>query len=234
MKLPQLQCKKKHKANTNVNKERSLSPGSSTDREQPAHALGTPISMARLPVPDKQTTLSSFTNQDEASVEEITGSDVDDDDTQQVPVHDDTYSIPAANTTDIKQESSTLDSLMNESPMKEQPDDAVSQVTKSILNTTSDDIWGSSTNHDLPNGMKITRDLYNEYSIDESSLMHDQLFELLMKATDANDSIHQQADDIIQKYRQQEEDDPIDMDGDNSDDDMKESDHDDNKETPEE
>lgn len=190
--------------------------------------------MARLPVPDKQTTLSSFTNQDEASVEEITGSDVDDDDTQQVPVHDDTYSIPAVNTTDIKQESSTLDSLMNESPMKEQPDDAVSQVTKSILNATSDDIWGPSTNHDLPNGMKITRDLYNEYSIDESSLMHDQLFELLMKATDADDSIHQQADDIIQKYRQQEEDGQVDMDGDNSDDDMKESDHDDNKETPEE
>lgn len=220
---------------TDANKERSPSPGSSTDgeqSEQAVHPLGTPISMARLPVPEKkQPSSSSTSNQPDAAVEEITVSDMEEDnDTQHVPVHDDdTPSIPASqqdvtpsNDVSIKKEDSTaMDTLMDD-------EDGGPEVTKSLLNTTSDNIWGPRTNDDLPQGMKVTRELFNEYSIDESSVMHDQLFELLIKATDLDDTIHQQADAIIQKYRQHDEDhDKISKDGgaSDSDHDMKDIDH---------
>lgn len=197
--------------------------------------------MARLPVPEKkQPSSSSFvTNQADAAVEEITVSDMEEDnDTQHVSVHDDAPSIPASqqdvtptNDESIKREDSTaMNSLMDDQQPSHMDEDSLhedggSEVVKSLLNTTSDDIWGPRTNNDLPQGMKVTRELFNEYSIDESSVMHDQLFELLIKATDLDDTIHQQADAIIQKYRQHDEGhDKVSMDGGDSYDDMKDAD----------
>ncbi|KAI7874134.1 hypothetical protein K492DRAFT_240996 [Lichtheimia hyalospora FSU 10163] len=241
----------------NDNGEQSLSPGSSTDRqdsEPPVHPLNTPISMARLPVLETKPSSSfSFVDQTDATVEEITVSDMEQDndqDTQQVPGHDGTYSIPASqpgdtliNDISIKQEDSTLDTLMDDQPSyigEEYDDDSKDalppcdpELLKSIRETTSDDIWGPQTDDDLPTGMKITRDLFNEYTVDdsnESSLMHDQLFQLLINTTDLDDAIHQQADDIIQKYRQHnnDDDDISDHDDDmgSDDEDMLESDQD--------